>query len=183
MPDAQHRRRLATDTRAAAAIEFAMLAVPFFGVVLGILTVGFSLFMQEALDQSLHTAVRQVQLGLVPATYSAADFAEKVFCPVFGRYGDCGKVAVTLLPVANFGDPVVVPPPPDRLGLPGGFCVGAPGQLMFARAVFAAPVISQFWPYAMQGTVNGTTGNVLVSTAAFANENPSGAAVPAAGAC
>ena len=172
------------DCRAAAALEFAIVSAPFLGLVLGLAVVAFNLYLQQALDLALQGAARQVQLGRVPPAYSAGDFAAKVFCPAIVRFAPCDNLVVTLQPVADYlSAGAVAIPPPGRLGTSGGFCVGQPGQLMFARVVYLAPVISQFWPYATQASVNGASGTALVSSAAFANENPSGAAIPAGGGC
>ena len=177
-------RRLRLDRRAAATLEFAMVSVPFLGLVLGLATTAYNLYLQEALDLALQSAARQVQLGLVPQTTTPGDFAAKQFCPAFGASAPCANVSVTLQPVTDYlSDTVVAMPQATALGNPGAFCVGSPGQLMFARVVYLAPTISQFWPYATQATINGVTGTALVSSAAFANENPSGAAIPAVGGC
>ncbi len=184
MPTHQGVRRFGRDRRAAAALEFAIVSAPFLGLVIGICTIAIDLYLQEALDVALQTAAREVQLGHVPATYSAADFATKVFCPALVVFAPCANVVVTLQPVADYlSDGVVATPAAGQLGKSNSFCVGLPGQLMFARAVYLTPVISQFWPYGAHASINGVTGTALVSTAAFANENSSGAALPASAGC
>ena len=170
------------DRRGGAALEFAIVSVPFLGLVLGLMTVGLNLYLQEALDLALQGAVRQVQLGLVPSTYSAGDFAAKVLCPGFAPYAACSDVTVTLQPVSDFYTATAVALP-SQPGAATSFCVGAPGQLMFARVVYLAPVVSQFWPYATKATVNGNSGAAIVSSAGFANENPAGLAIATVGGC
>lgn len=177
-------RRLRLDRRAAATLEFAIVSLPFLGLVLGLTTIAFNLYLQQALDLALHAAVRQVQLGRVPSTDLASDFARDFLCPAFVPFAPCVNLVVVLQPVADYlSATVVATPSADLLGTQGAFCVGVPGQLMFARVVYLAPTISQFWPYAAQTSINGTAGAALVSSAAFANENPSGAAIPAGGGC
>jgi len=176
--------RLGLDRRASATLEFAIVSVPFLGLVLGVATVALNLYLQQALDLALHAAVRQVQIGHVPSTYSAGDFARDYLCPAFIPYAPCVNLGVVLEPVTDYLTATVVQTPSAALlGAQGAFCVGVPGQLMFARVVYLAPVISQFWPYATQTIIHGVTGTALVSTAAFANENPSGAAIPAGSGC
>ena len=178
------RRRLAWDRQAAATVEFAMVGTMFIGFVLSVAQISLDLYMQESLDHSLQAAVRQIQVGKVPAGSSSEDFVSKEFCPLFSKFASCSNVVLTVKPVDDYySDGAVATPASDQLGKPGAFCVGVPGQLMFARAVFVSSLISRFWAYGQQATINGTTGAALVSTAAFANENPSGVAVPAGGAC
>ncbi len=184
MPTHHVFRGLRRDRRAAAALEFAIVSMPFLGLVLGLATVAVDMYLQEALDIAVQAAARQVQLGQVPATYSAGDFAGKVFCPAFVIFAPCTNVLVTLQPVTDYlSADVVATQTAAQLGSSGSFCVGQPGQLMFARVVYLAPIISQFWPYAGQVSINGSIGTGLVSTAAFANENPSGAAISTSAGC
>ena len=178
------RRRLARDRQAAATIEFAMVGTIFIGFVLSVAQISLDLYMQESLDHSLQAAVRQIQVGKVPTGAAPEDFVAQQFCPVFTKFAPCGNVVITVKPVDDYySDAAVATPASDQLGKPGVFCVGVPGQLMFARAVFVSSLVSRFWAYGQQATINGTTGAALVSTAAFANENPAGVAVPAGGAC
>ena len=139
-------------------------------------SVALNLYLQFALDYSLQQAVRQVQLGLVPATTTAADFAGKTFCPVFVAFAPCAGILVSVQPVVDYTAPVVTAATP-----PVAFCVGAPGQLMYARAVY--PVLSSIYTTAATVIGPGTDGNTIVSAAAFANENPSGAAITQASGC
>ncbi len=177
------KRALGRDRRGAAALEFAIIAVPFLGLMLGIFNVAYDLYLQEALDYSLQTAVRQIQLGHVPSTYGAGDFTSKIFCPLFANFADCGAVLISVQPVTDFQTASEVGQPASAIGQSALFCIGAPGQLMFARAVYLAPVLSHFWSLGTVVTLGGSTGNALMADAAFANENPSGAAIPGGAGC
>lgn len=164
--------------RGSAALEFAIVCVPFLGLILGLMAVAYYLFLQFALDYSLQEAVRQVQIGAVAGSTTSAQFASNVFCPIFVRFAPCANILISVQPVSDYWNATVV----SGTTQPGAFCVGAPGQLMYARAQFQAPVLTM--PYALKAAVvgPGSTGASLVAAAAFANENPSGVAVlPAAG--
>lgn len=161
--------RLTKERTGAAALEFALVCLPFVALLVGSLSVAFDLYLQFALDYALQHAVRQVQLGLVPATTTAADFTGNVFCPVLVVFTPCTAVIVSVQPVGDYYSAAVV----TALVPPTAFCVGQPGQLMYARAVYQAPLLGSF--YAAIGASPGTNGNTIVSAAAFANENPSGA--------
>jgi Flp pilus assembly protein TadG len=177
------KRTLGRDRKGAAALEFAIIAVPCLGLLLGLFGVAYDFYLQEALDYSLQTAARQIQIGNVPSTYGAGDFTSKIFCPVFATFADCSAVLITVQPVVDFQSASATGQPAAAIAQSAPFCIGAPGQLMFARAVYLAPVLAQFWPYGTVVTLGGSTGNALVSNAAFANENPSGAAIPGGAGC
>ena len=166
-----------------AAVEFAIVALPCFGLILGLIGVSYDFFLQEALDYSLQEAVRQVQLGQVPPGESPGDFTGQVFCPIFVRFAACTDVLITIQPVSDFQSAAVVTQSAAASTQPQLFCVGQPGELMFARAIYLAPLLSQIWPYGTAVSVGGTTGNALVAAAAFANENPTGAPIPAGAGC
>ena len=161
----------------AAALEFALVCLPFMALLVGTMSVAFDFYLQFALDYALQQAVRQVQLGLVPATTTAADFTGTVFCPVLARFAPCTSVVVSVQPVADYYSAAAV----TAVVPPTAFCVGQPGQLMYARVAYQAPALSAF--YTAVGASPGTDGNTIVSAAAFANENPSGAAISGAGGC
>ena len=172
-------RTLPGSRSGAAALEFAIVAIPFFGLVLGMMSVAINLYLQFALDFSLQQAVRQVQLGLVPATMTAADFTGKVFCPVFVVFAPCSGLLISVQPVTDFTAATITAAGPST-----SFCIGVPGQLMYARAVYQAPVLETIYTGAVATTAGpGTSGSSIVSAAAFANENPSGTSFAAGSGC
>ena len=171
-------RTLRTSRGGAATLEFAIVCVPFFGLVLGTLSVALNFYLQSSLDYALQQATRQVQLGLVPATTTAADFTAKVFCPVFVTFAPCTGLMVSIQPVADFTAATITVAAP-----PTAFCLGQPGQLMYARAVYQAPVLETIYTTATAATGPGTSGSMIVSAAAFANENPSGASITGGSGC
>ncbi len=57
-------RHFAGDRRGAAALEFALVMLPFLMCVFFILNVGVQLFLQTTLDAATASAARQVRLGL-----------------------------------------------------------------------------------------------------------------------
>ena len=169
--------RLVEVRSGAAALEFALVCLPFVALLVGSMSVAYDLYVQFALDYALQHAVRQVQLGLVPAMTTSAEFTGNVFCPVFVVFAPCTAVIVSVQPVADYYNATAV----TAIVPPTAFCVGHPGQLMYARAVYRAPVLGSF--YAAIGISPGTDGNTIVSAGAFANENPSGAALTDAAGC
>ena len=52
-------------------------------------------------------------------------------------------------------------------------CTGQPGTLMFARAAYQAPVWASFMSLALPPSP-ASSGQNIISAAAFANENPAG---------
>jgi len=64
----------------AVALEFAILAIPFFMWILYIFELSYDLFTQQALDFALHAAVRQIQTGHAQNLASGGAFISSDFC-------------------------------------------------------------------------------------------------------
>jgi Flp pilus assembly protein TadG len=172
------RIRLDADRRAATAVEFALVCAPFIIFLLAVFDVALQFYLQQALDYATQAAVRQVQLGHLPAGYTEADFVNKVFCPAFADFQTCVNLTVDLRPVTNYEDLAGATGAPNSGTTTGVFCPGTPGQLMYAHVVYLAPSIGGTL---LGGAAGGTS--VIVSNAAFANENPIGTAVVQAQGC
>ena len=171
--------RLLGCRRGAAALEFAIVSLPFFGLLIGAMTVAVYFYLQFALDYSLQEAVRQVQIGKIAGSMTAANFAGTVFCPILAAFVPCTNVLVSVQPVADYYNASFV----SAAAQQSAFCVGTPGQLMYARAVYQAPVLSMIYPLIAAVAGPGSNGTSIISAAAFANENPSGAAVASVNGC
>ena len=103
-----HSQPLMSSRSGAAALEFAIVSLPFFGLLLGLVSVILNLYLQFALDYALQQAVRQVQLGLLPAATTAAAFTGSTFCPIFVAFAPCSGILVSIQPVADYTVPVII---------------------------------------------------------------------------
>ena len=172
-------RTLPASRSGAAALEFALVSMPFLGFLLGLISVGYNFYLQFALDYALQSAVRQVQIGNVPSGTTVGTFTGSTFCPTFMLFASCSGVQITVQPVTDYYSSTVVSSSNNSTS----FCVGQPGQLMYARAVYPAPVISTIFPLNATPTNAGSYGTTIISAAAFANENPAGATASTAPGC
>ncbi len=136
-----HRAR--TARRGSAAVEFALVCAPFVVFLLAIMVIAFDFYVQQALDYSTQQAARQIQIGQVPPSYTAADFLSKVFCPIFGQFQNCANVAIDVHPVIDYQSlalPGVTDGPNSTASRGYVFCTGQPGQLIYVHAVYLAPL-------------------------------------------
>lgn len=171
--------RLGSDNRAVAAVEFALVCLPFALFLMAVMAAGMNFYFQQALDFAVQSAVRQVQIGGVPAAYTQADFLANVFCPSFGELQICANVSVDLHPVSDYqqlttGNAADAPASVQTGGF--SFCTGQPGQLMYLHVVYLPPSLN--WLFGL-----GDSAGTIVSNAAFANENPTGVTVTQANGC
>lgn len=146
-------RRIAQDSRGATAVEFAMVAVPFFGLILLILQVGLYHFSIQSLDYATRLAGRQVMTGQVPTTItSASGFKTALICPKVFWTISCGDVVVNAYRVgttSNAADSsgiyAFVNSAAKSLNAPQtdaakqSFCLGGPGDYVFIDVAYPYP--------------------------------------------
>ena len=100
---------LARDEEGAVAIEFGILAVPFFAVVFAIIETSMSFFAQQVLESALQDSIRQIRTGQSQARtipWTAAEFRAEICNHSFGFFSctdDNGnRLRVKVTPVTNF---------------------------------------------------------------------------------
>ncbi len=155
------------------AVEFAMVAVTFIGVLLFTAELSFHLYAQIALD---YATVRAARLLAVDSkrTLSASQstFQTASFCPLLAPMLKCANVLMMLYPVTpdyltnSQSNPPVVS---GTLTAPATFSAGQTSSLMLLQVRYLGPALT--WPLAgAAASFNGTAGSVLVSSAPYANE-------------
>ncbi len=155
-----------------AAVEFGLVSMPFIALLLAVMQVGLALYTQETLDYATQYAARQIQIGAVSTSMTAAAFQSTVFCPKMAPLMPCSGLSFSLKPVADFYTDAAVTLVIPTNAAPGSgftFCPGTPGQLMFLRVVYQAPAYSRMWWTGIANSTSPTTRSVQ-STAAFVIE-------------
>jgi Flp pilus assembly protein TadG len=98
-------RRLRNDTDGVTAIEFAMVAMPFFAMLFGIIAVGLYFFTVFSMENAVEQASRIIRTGQAQqAGLTPQDFKNKV-CEFVPAHIDCqGKVFVNVKSFPNSSD-------------------------------------------------------------------------------
>jgi TadE-like protein len=92
-PRSRAARWLRND-RGATAIEFAIVAVPFFMLVLGTIGIGLYFFTTNSLEHGVEGAARKIRTGEAQKSgVTIGDFKQSV-CDEAGSYIDCSKLSV-----------------------------------------------------------------------------------------
>ena len=94
-------RRFATETRAASAVEFGLVAVPFLALLLTIFETGFVVWTSEGLQTAVQDAARNLMTGTAQtqAITTADQFRTTYICPSSGArvlpsFIDCSKLII-----------------------------------------------------------------------------------------
>ena len=94
--------RFASDRRGGAAVEFAIVSLPLFFTLLGIVEIGWGNFKQSRMD----AAVQNTQVNGQPLT--AQEFRDKILCPKLPSTMNCNDVFVN---VSVFAEPTSLTAP------------------------------------------------------------------------
>jgi Flp pilus assembly protein TadG len=166
-------RSLLSHRRGAAGVEMAFIMMPLMMFIIGIFELGFTFYIQQALDLALYTAVRQVATGAIQnSATSMATFMSVAFCPAASGLLPCANVAVTVTPSTGFTGSNSGVPMTNGSFDPSGYkyCPGQPGQLMMAQAVYPAPSFLLAFLSGGLTTYHGQKVRLISSTLGFVNE-------------
>jgi Flp pilus assembly protein TadG len=183
--------RFAADQRAATAVEFGLIALPFFAVLLAVFELGFADFQNEMLANGVDKAARAMLTGnLQTANISTVQgFKNAYLCAATGGAlpgnFNCANLIVDVRPAASFaaGDTAN----DFYKSANNQFCPGQPGQIMVVRVAYPLPAIMPLNLFnRTAGVVNdvpGLAGNyhILMSAALFQEENYAGGYTSPAG--
>src|SRR5262245_17215431 len=95
--------------RGSAAVEFALVVVPFFMFVIGIMGMGLWFFTSSSLDYGVEAAARQIRTGSAQKTDMTVAQFRQLVCTQAGNYIDCNKTRVLAQHADEWADLVPTP--------------------------------------------------------------------------
>ncbi|MEQ1522709.1 MAG: TadE/TadG family type IV pilus assembly protein [Aestuariivirga sp.] len=169
-------RRMIRSESGAAAVEFSLVAFPFFMVMGCICETGIMLFTEYSLQAGVQDAARQIRTGQAQNSSMTAENFKTKICEITGIVIDCeSKVTVYVRPAATFAALASAMPSfmnvgvkPDGSPNPTSYSCGTPEQ--------AAGVIATYdWNFTMPfmkflGNFNNGKTRRLYGIAIFQNE-------------
>ncbi len=172
--------RLPGDVRGATSLEFAICGVAFLCMTLGLMDVGYDLFIQAELDTATEMAARTVQVGGVTGTtgQTSAQLAAAAVCPNLHGLLNCSLVIVSVAPLTT-GDYSVASNYQSISGAAGSGGYGATGgsnntgcagQMMLLQAWYVGPTFVGRLIPAFSQTYFGKSSHITASSAGFVNE-------------
>jgi Flp pilus assembly protein TadG len=167
------------DCTAITSLEFALIALPFFTMVLSTFAVGLWFFYSSSLDVGVYLAARQILTGQFQntagsATLTPAQFTTTYLCPNMSNFVPCSAanplVSITIVPAAGFAalatpgttqktDPTTNQTfTPLKLTIPSpSLCPPAPGSLVYIQAIYTMPVLPLGLSAFNVSLISGTT--------------------------
>lgn len=129
-------RSLSKDRKGSAAIEFAILALPFFVVIFAIAEIAVMYFVDSGLDAALHKAVRSVRVGVAKSGNWDSKKFKDVVCGELSLSFNCEtKLKVRATVVTNMASiPKINPITGGSLAVSEDFNLGGSGSYVLIQA-------------------------------------------------
>lgn len=165
-------RRFGRARRGAAAVEFALVALPFLTLVFAVLELGMIMLVNTTLNQALGATARMVRTGQVTnANASSAAGLKTTLCNQMSWLGS-GCTSKLNLDVRSFSSFSGVTGPNSANALNASkMCwdTGGPGSVVLVTAYYPWTLFAPVLNSALLTSGNSTQ-RVIVATAAFKNE-------------
>jgi Flp pilus assembly protein TadG len=155
----------------AAAVEFALIAMPFFTLMLGIFETTSIYFASSTLESAVTDASRQIRTGEVQVSNMNADQFRQIICDDISAFLKCdSSLAVDVRSFSEFDD-VTFPPPlnPDgTLSNDQQYSPGGAGDVVLVRVFYTWQIVTPL----IGQTLSNMAGNQRLVEAAttFRNE-------------
>jgi Flp pilus assembly protein TadG len=158
--------------RGATAVEFAMLALPFFSLTCGIIEIGLIFIVSTTLENATSDTARMIRTGQLQTVggATASTFATQI-CTELSWLGSCASnLNVDVRTFSQFSAITAPQPIKNNAFDPTAmtFQMGGPGDIVVVHAYYQW---SLFTPLMNQGLQNLSGGKMLITSAAtFRNE-------------
>jgi Flp pilus assembly protein TadG len=163
--------------KGSAAVEFALVALPFFALIGGVIELGLIFMAQVLLDNAMSTATRQIRTGYTQSATTAAmqqiqldNFKHDVCLNMGGwmAYNCQDNLTLSVDNYPNFAAvPLTSPITGSQLKMTENFNTGLPGGIVVVRGYYQWAL---FMPVLNKALVRTPGRTLLTSIAAFVNE-------------
>jgi Flp pilus assembly protein TadG len=169
-PDMSKIRRILKCRKGTTAVEFALVATPFFALLIAIFETGILFLAQQTLQTATTQAARLIMTGQAQAAgLTSGQFTTDV-CNNAGALFNCGSIYVNVQKFSTFSSMTMLNP------LTGGnfnkgslnYNIGGPGDIMLVQVFYQWPVGIAPLGFNLSN-MNGNN-RLLMSTAVFRNE-------------
>lgn len=166
------------DKSGAAALEFALVALPFLAMVICIIEVGVDFFFFSQIDYAAHKAAQEIRSGSVQMQKLTADqFKTNVLCPKLSGF-TCSSVRVNVVVIKQHNEwwawsATTINPANAK------WCPGGAADLVLVQIAYPVPLATMIWA-GTKSTANGV--RYYLSAAALRND-PFGLPAPANAGC
>ena len=183
-------RYLRMEKDASVSVEFALMAIPFFGLIFCIIEIGVVLLIGVTVENTTQQISRLIKTGQLQAynLQSAADFRARVLCPSSGKpllpaYMSCSRLSIDIRPSNTLNNADLTDDFYQSTSTQH-FCLGGSQSIIVVRLAYAFPSLLPVLAIISNGSiaqsktglVNDVPGypgwnHMLFDATAFQNEN------------
>ena len=158
------------DTKGATAVEFALVATPFIGLLVGIIQTFLVFFSQQLLETAVNQSSRQILTGQAQAQSMTQGQFANVVCSNLPILFNCNNVMIDVevagsWTTANAGAPTLTYDSNGNVTNTWQFSPGNPGDIVVVRVMYLWPV---FTAPLLANLSNGN--RLIMASSAFQNE-------------
>lgn len=175
-PAIRKGRSFARNEDGVTVIEFALLALPFFTIILAILETSLVFFAGQILDSGVQDASRLVRTGQAQTSnWDVDDFRDALCGRLYGIF-DCGQIRIRTNVVDDFASATVVTPVQVAADcvdqcewtLVQDYQPGNAGEVVLVQAWYKWPIVVNLPGFNLQNQPDGT--RLLGAVRVFRNE-------------
>jgi Flp pilus assembly protein TadG len=164
-------RRFIKKDDGAAAVEFALVAVPFFAMLFAILETALVFFAGQTLETAAADSARLIMTGQAQTQgFDQGKFKEEVCKRIFGLFDCAGGMQVDVRAYSSFSNVDISKPIDANNNLKTDFTynAGQPGDIVVVKLMYQYPVYMSLLGFNLSDLAGGK--RLLMATSAFRNE-------------
>lgn len=172
---ALRRSRFGRDENGTTAIEFGLLAVPFFTIIGAILETSVVMLASQMLESGVNDASRLIRTGQAQTEkFDEAAFKQNICGRLYAMFGDCDGLRVSVEPIPDFSEQPLPPPlscdaqKKCDWTMPEKFDAGAGSNTVLVRAYYKWPIIFNFGGFGFSNLADNT--RLISAVRVFRNE-------------
>jgi len=162
-------RRFNKDEEGVTAIEFAMLALPFFMLLMAVIETSLLFFAGQVLESSVDEVGRKIRTGQLDQTLTKAELRTEI-CNGSAVLFDCNDLLIDMQVVAKYEDLGSMPGPDGGELDPAdfGFEAAGPKQIVMVTVAAEWPIFTNYLQQYMSDLNNGNA--LLTGVTVFKTE-------------
>jgi len=171
----RHSRRWTRDESGVTAVEFALLALPFFSIVGAILQTSLIFLASQVLESAVYDTSRTIRTGQAQGAGMTIEGYRSAVCDrLFGLFPDCSGLHIRVSTVTDFQSANVAPPVASDCEAPcdwaenESWTPGGGKSVVLVQVYYRYPVVVQLGPLGMANMGDGR--RLLGSATVFQNE-------------
>jgi Flp pilus assembly protein TadG len=164
-------RRFVRQRKAAATVEFAIVAAPFLALTFAIMETAIVFFASQTLETAAASAGRLIMTGQAQTNgWTAAQFKAQVCAQIYGIFNCNSGVYVDVESYSSFSSANLSAPVTNGTFNSNklGYSPGGPGDIVVLRLYYQYPVYVNLLGFNLSNLNGGA--NLLAATAVFKNE-------------